>query len=183
MRDALSKACDISSLLYNSPLNTYYPSISTTSQINYTKSENTEEMLVIITPVVKKVPGMDFPINHEMYPNDCENIACTKIGERYRPGSWVIVTNEWDNGEDEFSKMESYICVECSDKCKKSFNGSKILRKKEAEPVLKEKCRDYTISNNDNIIKNTCIIVIWSCNYLHKHYRVMQEDRSVDQTL
>ena len=34
-------------------------------------------------------------------------------------------------------------------------------------------CRDYTISNNDSIIKNTCIIVIWSCSHLHKHYRII----------
>ena len=116
MRDALSKACDISSLLFNSPLKTYYPTISTPSQINFTKTENIEKMLVIITLVAKKVPGMDFPINHETYPNDCENVACTKIEERYRPRSWVVVTNEWDDGENEFSEMESYICIEHSRK-------------------------------------------------------------------
>ena len=49
--------------------------------------------------------------------------------------------------------------------------------------TLSTLCRDYIINNNDSIIKNTCIIIIWSCNHLHKHYRVMQEDRSVDQTL
>ena len=139
MCDTLSKARDICSLLYNSPLNTYYPSISTPSPINLTKSENIETMPVVITPVTKKVPGMDFPINHKTYPNDCENVTCTKIEERYRPRSWVVITNKWDDGENEFSEMESYICVECNDKCKKSFNGSKILRKREAKLVLKEK--------------------------------------------
>ena len=39
-------------------------------------------------------------------------------------------------------------------------------------------CQDYIISNNDSIIKNTYKIIIWSCNHLHKHYRVMQEHRS-----
>ena len=48
---------------------------------------------------------------------------------------------------------------------------------------VESNCRDYIISNNDSIIKNTCIIIIWSYNLLYKHYRVMQEDRSVDQTL
>ena len=139
MCDALSKACDISSLLYNSPPNTYYPSISTSSPINFTNTKNTEIMPVILTPIQKKVPGMDFPINHKTYPNDCENAACTKMGVRYRPGSWVIITAKWDNGEEEFTKMESYICVECSERNKKSFNGSRILRKKEVELVLKEK--------------------------------------------
>ena len=139
MHDTLSKARDISSLLYNSLLKTYYPTISTPSQINFTKSKNTGRMPVIITLVARKVPGMDFPIDHGTYPNDCKNVACTKLGGRYRPGSWVIITNKWDDGEEEFFEMESYICIECSERNKKSFNGSRILRKKEVEPVLKEK--------------------------------------------
>ena len=96
-------------------------------------------MLVVITPVAKKVPGMDFPINHETYPNDCENVACTKVEGRYRPGSWVIVTNEWDDSEHEFTEFENFVCKECNKRNKRSLNGSKIQRRYEAELVLKEK--------------------------------------------
>ena len=126
-------------MLYNSPLNTYYPSISTPAQINFTNSENTGRMPVVITPVTKKVPGMDFPVDHETYPNDCENVACTKVGGRYRPGSWVIVTNEWDDSEHEFTEFENFVCTECNERNKKSLNGSRIQKRYEAEPVLKEK--------------------------------------------
>ena len=80
-------------------------------QVNFTKSENTGNIPVVITPVAKKVPGMDFPINHETYPNDCKNVTCTKIEERYRPRSWVVITNEWDDSEEEFTEMESYIVL------------------------------------------------------------------------
>ena len=139
MCGALSKARDISSLLYNSPLSTYYPSISTHAQINFTNSENTGRMPVVITPVTKKVPGMDFPINHETYPNDCENVACAKVEGRYRPGSWVVITNEWDDSEHEFTEFENFVCTECNERNKKSLNGSRIQRRYEAEPVLKEK--------------------------------------------
>ena len=139
MCGALSKARDISSLLFNSPLNTYYPSISTPAQINFTKSENTGRMPVVITPVAKKVPGMDFPINHKTYPNNCENIACTKVEGRYRPGSWVVITDEWDDSEHEFTEFENFVCVECNERNKKSLNGSRIQRRYEAEPVLTEK--------------------------------------------
>ena len=136
---ALSKARDISSLLFNSPLKTFYPSISTPAPINYTKFENTGTMPVVITPVAKKIPGMDFPINHETYPNDCENVACTKIGNRYRPRSWVVITNKWDNSEHEFTEFENFVCTECNKRNKKSLNGSRIQRRYEAEPILKEK--------------------------------------------
>ena len=95
-------------------------------------------MLVIITPVKKLVPGMDFPVNHETYPNDCENVTCTKIGGRYRPRSWVIITNEWDDSENEFTEFENFVCMECNKRNKKSLNGSKIQRRYEAEPVLKK---------------------------------------------
>ena len=120
MCGALSKAHDISSLLYNSPLNTYYPSISTLAQINFTKSENTETMPVVITLVTKKVLGMDFPINHKTYPNDCENVACTKIGNRYRPGSWVIITNKWDDSEHEFTEFENFYVQNAMKKIRKA---------------------------------------------------------------
>ena len=29
------------------------------------------------------VPGINFPVNHDTYPNDCKNTTCTKIGDRY----------------------------------------------------------------------------------------------------
>ena len=28
-------------------------------------------------------PRINFPVNHDTYPHDCENTACTKIGDRY----------------------------------------------------------------------------------------------------
>ena len=90
-------------------------------------------------PILRKlVPGMDFPVNHETYPNDCENVTCTKIGNRYRPGSWVIITNEWDDSESEFTEFENFVCTECNERNKKSLNRSWIQRRYKAELVLKK---------------------------------------------
>ena len=94
-------------------------------------------MLVTVTPLAKPIPGIDFPVDHDTYPNDCENVACTKIGGHYRPGSWVIITQEFNKFEDEFFKTENYVCTECASGAKKSFMGYKILRRHEVEPVLK----------------------------------------------
>ena len=52
------------------------------------------------------VLGIDFPANHETYPHDCENTACMKISGQYRPGLWVITTQNFD--EDDY-----HICTEC----------------------------------------------------------------------
>ena len=94
-------------------------------------------MPVMVTPLTKPIPGIDFPIDHDTYPNDCENAACTKLGGRYRPGSWVIITQEFDESEEEFLANENYVCAECTEGAKKSFMGNKILRRHEVEPVLK----------------------------------------------
>ena len=94
-------------------------------------------MPVTVTPLTKPIPGIDFPVDHNTYPNDCENAACTKIGGRYQPGSWVIITQEFDEFEDEFFQTENYMCTECASGAKKSFMGYKILRRHEVEPVLK----------------------------------------------
>jgi hypothetical protein len=129
-------------LLYNTPLYIYYPSITQSSHINYTlqtNPENTGEMPVTVTPVAKPVAGINFPVNHEMFPNDCESVGCKKIEGRYRPGSWVLITNEYDEDEEENFEIENFICTECSEKCKRSFNGQKVLKRKEVMPVLKEK--------------------------------------------
>jgi hypothetical protein len=101
---SLSETRDISLLLYNTPLFTFYPSITQASHINYTfqpNPENTEEMLVTVTPVAKPVAGIDFPVNHETFPNDCESVGCKKIEGWYRPRSWVLITNEYDKDEEE----------------------------------------------------------------------------------
>jgi hypothetical protein len=134
---SLSETRDISLLLYNTPLFTYYPTLLQSSHINYTfqsKSAEQREMPVTVTPVAKPVAGIDFPVNHETFPNDCESVGCTKIEGRYRPGSWVLITNEYDEYEE-----ENFVCTECSEKCKRSFNGQKVLNRKEVMPVLKEK--------------------------------------------
>jgi hypothetical protein len=96
-------------------------------------------MPVTVTPVAKPVAGIDFPVNHETFPNDCESVGCTKIEGRYRPGSWVLITNEYDEYEEENFEVENFVCTECSEKCKRSFNGQKVLNRKEVMPVLKEK--------------------------------------------
>jgi hypothetical protein len=139
---SLSETRDISLLLYNTPLFTFYPSITQTSHINYTfqtNPKNTGEMPVTVTLVAKPVAGINFPVNHETFPNDCESVGCTKIEGRYRPGSWVLITNEYDEYEEENFEVENFVCTECSKKCKRSFNGQKVLKRKEVIPVLKEK--------------------------------------------
>ena len=40
-------------------------------------------MLVTVTPLTKPIPGIDFPIDHDTYPNDCKNAACKKLGSHY----------------------------------------------------------------------------------------------------
>jgi DNA-binding transcriptional MerR regulator len=62
-----------------------------------------------------------------------------KIEGRYRPGSWVLITNEYDEFEEENFEVENFVCTECSEKCKRSFNGQKVLKRKEVMPVLKER--------------------------------------------
>ena len=94
-------------------------------------------MPVTVTPLTKPIPGIDFPVNHNTYPNDCENMACKKLGSRYRPGSWVIITQEFDESEEEFFENKNYVCTECAEGAKKSFMGNKILRRHEVELVLK----------------------------------------------
>jgi hypothetical protein len=139
---SLSETRDISLLLYNTPLFTYYPTLLQSSHINYTfqsKPAEQREMPVTVTPVAKPVAGIDFPVNHETFPNDCESIGCTKIEGRYRPGSWVLITNEYDEYEEENFEVENFVCTECSEKCKRSFNGQKVLKRKEVMPVLKER--------------------------------------------
>ena len=84
---------------------------------------------------IKKVPGIDFPIDHETYPEDCENVACTKIEGRYRPGSWVSVTQRWDDSEEDFMEVENYTCIECAERSKKSFNTERIIRRQEVPPT------------------------------------------------
>jgi hypothetical protein len=96
-------------------------------------------MPVTVTPVAKPVAGIDFPVNHETFPNNCESIGCKKIEGWYRPGSWVLITNEYDEDEEENFEIENFVCTECSEKCKRSFNGQKVLKRKEFMPVLKEK--------------------------------------------
>jgi hypothetical protein len=98
-------------LLYNTPLFTYYPTLSQPSHINYTfqtKPAEQREMPVTVTPVAKPVAGIDFPVNHEMFPNDCESIGCTKIEGQYRPGSWVLITNEYNEYEEENFEIENF---------------------------------------------------------------------------
>jgi hypothetical protein len=139
---SLSETRDISLLLYNTPLFTYYPTLSQPSHINYTfqhQPQEHREMPVTVTLVAKPVAGIDFPVNHETFPNDCESVGCTKIEGRYRPGSWVLITNEYDEYEEENFEVENFVCTECSEKCKRSFNGQKVLKRKEVMPVLKEK--------------------------------------------
>jgi hypothetical protein len=139
---SLSETCDISLLLYNTPLFTFYPSITQSSHINYTfqhQPQEQREMPVTVTPVAKPMAGINFPVNHETFPNDCESVGCTKIEGRYRPGSWVLITNEYDEYEEENFEVENFVCTECSEKCKRSFNGQKVLNRREVMPVLKEK--------------------------------------------
>jgi hypothetical protein len=138
---SLSETRDISLLLYNTPLFIYYPTLSQPSHINYTfqhQPQEQREMPVTVTPVAKPVAGIDFPVNHETFPNDCESVGCTKIEGRYRPGSWVLITNEYDEYEENFD-VENFVCTECSEKCKRSFNGQKVLKRREVMPVLKER--------------------------------------------
>ena len=94
-------------------------------------------MPVMVTPLTKPIPRINFPVDHNTYPNDCENAACKKLGGCYRPGSWVIITQEFDESEEELFENENYVCAECADGAKKSFMGNKILRRHEVEPVLK----------------------------------------------
>jgi hypothetical protein len=139
---SLSETRDISLLLYNTPLYIYYPTLSQPSHINYTfqpKPVEQREMLVTVTLVAKPVAGINFPVNHETFPNNCESVGCTKIEGQYRPGSWVLITNKYDEYEEENFDIENFVCTECSEKCKRSFNGQKVLRRKEVMPVLKEK--------------------------------------------
>jgi hypothetical protein len=139
---SLSETRDISLLLFNTPLFTYYPTLLQSSHINYTfksKPAKEKEMPVTVTPVAKPVAGIDFPVNHKMFPNDCESVGCTKIEGRYRPGSWVLITNEYDEYEEENFEVENFVCTNCSEKCKRSFNGQKVLKRKEVMPVLKER--------------------------------------------
>jgi hypothetical protein len=88
-------------------------------------------MPVTVMLVAKPVAGIDFPVNHETFPNDCESVGCTKIEGRYKPGSWVLITNEYDEYEEENFEVENFVCTECSKKCKRSFNGQKVLKRKE----------------------------------------------------
>jgi hypothetical protein len=139
---SLSETRDISLLLYNTPLYIYYPTLSQPSHINYTfqhQPREHREMPVTVTPVAKPVAGIDFPVNHETFPNDCESVGCTKIEGRYRPRSWVLITNEYDEYEEENFEIEYFVCTECNEKCKRSFNGQRVLRRKEVMPVLKER--------------------------------------------
>ncbi|KAF8666336.1 hypothetical protein AX14_006485 [Amanita brunnescens Koide BX004] len=91
---------------------------------------------IILAP--QPIPGIDFPVDHDTYPNDCENVACTKMDGQYRPGTWVIITNEFDEAEEEFIPQEYHVCNTCNDKAKKSFNGMKIFSRRQAEPILKK---------------------------------------------
>jgi hypothetical protein len=139
---SLSETHDISLLLYNTPLFTYYPTLLQSSHINYTfqtPPQEHREMPVTVTPVAKPVAGINFPVNHETFPNGCESVGCIKIEGRYRPGSWVLITNEYDEYEEENFEVENFVCTECSEKCKRSFNGQKVLKRKEVMPVLKER--------------------------------------------
>ena len=87
-------------------------------------------MPVTVTLLTKPIPRINFPVDHDTYPNDCENAACKKLGGRYRPGSWIIITQE-------FFENENYVCTECAEGAKRSFMGNKILRRHEVELVLK----------------------------------------------
>ena len=96
-------------------------------------------MPVEIIPAPQPIPGIDFPVDHNTYPNDCENVACTKVDSRYRPGTWVIITNEFNEAEEEFIPQEYHVCTTCNEKAKKSFNGMKIFSWRQAEPILKKR--------------------------------------------
>ena len=95
-------------------------------------------MPVEIIPAPQPTPGINFPVDHDTYPNDCENVACTKVDGRYQPGTWVIITNEFDETEEEFIPQEYHVCDTCNDKAKKSFNEMKIFSRRKAEPILKK---------------------------------------------
>ena len=88
------------------------------------------------------VLGINFPVNHDTYPNDCENTACTKIGDRYRPGSWIIMIQDYDEGDKDFFEVEYYACMECVERSKRSFLGYRLLGKHKAEPVLMAKDKE-----------------------------------------
>ena len=88
------------------------------------------------------IPGIDFLVNHDTYPNDCKNTACTKIGDWYQPGSWIIVTQDYNEGEGEFVEVKCYACTECAERSKRSFLGYRLLGKHEAEPVLTAKGKE-----------------------------------------
>ena len=49
----------------------------------------------------------------------------------------MIITQEFDEFEDEFFETENYVCAECANGAKRSFMGYKILRRHEVELVLK----------------------------------------------
>jgi hypothetical protein len=85
------------------------------------------------------MPGIDYPVNHTTYPNDCENTTCTKMGGHYQPGSWVIITENYDEGEAECFHIEYYTCTVCMEQSKRSFMGSRVVWKYPAEPMLAEK--------------------------------------------
>ena len=91
---------------------------------------------IILAP--QPIPGIDFPVDHDTYPNDCENVACTKVDSRYPPGTWVIITNEFDEVEEEFILQEYHVCTTCNEKAKKNFNGMKIFSRRQAKPILKK---------------------------------------------
>ncbi|KAF8641998.1 hypothetical protein AX14_009800 [Amanita brunnescens Koide BX004] len=95
-------------------------------------------MLVEIIPAPQPIPRIDFPVNHNTYPNDCQNVACTKIDGCYRPGTWVIIMNEFNEVEEEFIPQEYHVCTTCNEKAKKSYSGMKIFSRREAKPILKK---------------------------------------------
>ena len=50
----------------------------------------------------------------------------------------MIITQEFDESEEEFFENENYVCAECAEGAKKSFMENKILRRHEVEPVLRK---------------------------------------------
>ncbi|KAF8695678.1 hypothetical protein AX14_001745 [Amanita brunnescens Koide BX004] len=95
-------------------------------------------MLVEIILAPQPIPRINFPVDHNTYPNDCKNVACTKVDSRYRPRTWVIITNELDEAEEEFIPQEYHVCTTCNEKAKNSFNGMKIFSRRQAKPILKK---------------------------------------------
>ena len=110
---------------------------------------------IILAP--QPTPGINFPVDHKTYPNDCENVACTKVDGRYRPRTWVIITNEFDEVEEEFIPQEYHMCTMCNEKAKKSFNGMKIFSWREAELILKK----ITAAVHDKIDVATSAPLTW----------------------